>query len=577
MNRTIEPTLPWVALALAAVPVAAAQSAESEIIDLGPLVIRIDEGPAESIETLDPYRWNGERSGMGSPDSQDLSTGGLADLFEAFLESKRDQDELRFLSTDDTLEVEVRGAPDRIARAKRLASFLHPIITESRRFEVVCLPGQSEGSGGVISKAEAQEQIRLFEQSGREVQRWVLNAGPGSTGMLSDTEQVAFLADYDVEIAGGAWMHDPVVCKPTLGISMAARCSRAGNGYALRLFVERSDALGGVTSRAVKLGGLVGREGGPVAEFASDATLENLDILTRGFAVDAYLGSDEALDLRLGWSLEDSTQSERYLVLPVSAGGNPWHRLDLGDMELVLFESAGLTLGSFSLYSESSPLDPSVEYATPLWLDFQGGESSYLYEELDRFAVRGRGNSLGPWIWIPRKKGDAALDQDFENLLSHLSSRPQAMRTTTFEIGRGLETGSLQAGVFGSLPLRPGAPSAVWATRGTMLVTDNDVEVATVSSVMEPNVYPRLEGAYLSWEVSDGEVGVHCDLKVESALRSGAVRSLTLQSLGGSVIDFLPIGILREERSAYGNGSTLVMELGQSGGAGGMGGRVTIR
>ena len=572
MKHTTAMSLLPVAATLLAAPCPALQAQESESFEFGALSILIDSGPSNMFELLDPYGWLGERLGFGVDTAERLSASSLAEMFEAALQARRDGEELRYLRGEEELLLEFSAAPARIAEAKRIYEFLERIVTDVRRFEVVCMPSDGPSGGGVIPTGDALKAIQAATNSGAEVRRWVLSMGPGSTGHLSDLEQISFVADYDVEIASSAWIHDPEVCEPQLGLSLAARSAAVSGGYNLRLLFERSEAIGGVIGSELTFGGLVGREGGPVEELLSRAVLENLEVATRGVAVDVFLGADQALDLRLDWDLAGTQVSERYIVRALEGTSGAVHRLALGGRELVLVETPGAVPGRFEFHVDGSPLDPSLHHPSPRWAGFTGEESGGLYEDLVGFAARQDVNTVGPWTWIVHETGGGPDEAAYERTLRALDARPAAPRTVRFQVGRGG-----QAFVSGSMPARVGAPAAAWVARGTLMIADNDVEVASSSSVIDTKVRPRLEGAFLTCELSERSAGLAGDVELEAAVRSGDRRRLVLESLGGSAIDLMPMQSLRDVRSVSGSDTELLVDLGQASGAGGLGGRLEVR
>jgi hypothetical protein len=119
--------------------------------------------------------------------------------------------------------------------------------------------------------------------------------------------------------------------------------------------------------------------------------------------------------------------------------------------------------------------------------------------------------------------------------------------------------------------VRSHAPAACWVARGTLLVTDNDVEVATSSSVIDPVVEPRLEGMLAIFSAEQRAAGLGAAIEFEAALRSGPPRSIELGSLGASRLDLLPMRVSRDARVIPALGATLRALLGQAEGSNGLG------
>ena len=113
------------------------------------------------------------------------------------------------------------------AIAKRTIGSLHALAAESVKVDVLRIGTERlpEGSGAILSP---EETVLLFERAAG-IPQLSQDMALGRRAILGQERTTSFIADYDVEVAQGAMVPDPVVSILRTGLSLGLRVDRAAD------------------------------------------------------------------------------------------------------------------------------------------------------------------------------------------------------------------------------------------------------------------------------------------------------------------------------------------------------------
>ncbi|MCZ6597025.1 MAG: hypothetical protein O7B99_05250, partial [Planctomycetota bacterium] len=225
---------------------AAVEQAESILVryDLSAVVPSVDaEGYQESLlrSAGNQHTYHFDRA-----DLQDMYTSDgmdvVVDLIQNVLGAEFEYEGRRIdMSGENELLV---LAPQEIQqKVRRILAALEGALSGAVqiRIDVVTMP--AEGAGGLPEESvvDAARVDGLLEAMGRASSRetYELRLSPGRTSMLDLMREIPVLVDYDVEIAQGAAIHDPIVGYAEEGTRLLVRGSPAKGGVGLTVVYTR--------------------------------------------------------------------------------------------------------------------------------------------------------------------------------------------------------------------------------------------------------------------------------------------------------------------------------------------------
>ena len=526
------------------------QQTATATVELGAFAVTQDEGP-EGLALLDPFAWlDNSRAGV---EGEDLNPRDVLDLLDRFFgRGQRGLQARTVAEGSGAYSVKLEGTNEQIAQAREILGFLEEQLHAPRRFEVLAFRSAGvspavDSSGSVLSPEETEARIAAIAMSGTDVRRYTLSVRPGQTGTIHLREERSFVADYDVEIAAGAFAYDPRICMPRIGDLLVARAKGEGDGSRLSLVLRRGVAAGPVTSREMVIGGLAGREQGPVGPMNSKVVLEGLEIVTHSFGFETVLRNGESVELSIESALGDGAGSS-YLVRALDVGPGPVRRLAVGDRELVLVEEEFASPDTFTFEQDGRAFaDPEWSGALYAALPSSRGPAKEVMET-DRDASR-----IGPFAFVVCGPTGPSADKLVDEIQRILPS-PARHRVVNAEIrSDGVEFARFR------FPCLAGSKGFAATSRGAMRVYDLDVEVAANASVVDPSVEPILEGALCIWDTRG-----RGSVELEAAVGKGPETTLTLEGIGHGMIDRTPRTRIADTRSLAGGEA----ELGVQGGPG---------
>ncbi len=546
--------------ALLAAPVFQEPARESAIFDLGALSGQVNH-VKKGLTVMDPFRWASSQEVEFSSD--DLHPGRFVDLFEQVL----DGGSMHSVSgSGDSLLLSITASAANLETARQLYRFLESSLSSSRQFEVLSFDSSqvspaNNSPGFVLSPEDAGRRIEEVRSSGADVERWALTIRPSRSALVSNESTIPFLADYDVEIAQGAYIFDPVTCFPRLGQLLCARATPAGDAARLSLFFRKTEALGAPHARSVTFGGLTVSEVAQASSLDSAMPLEQLEVQSHGFGIQVALRSGEAVELSIERSAAGADRAS-YLIRCLDAGPGAVHRGTFGDLELVLIDPGASHQGSIRLVQENRlfPLDPSGN--TPeATVRLPREEQGPVIDRLRRAGSSGGSGQLGPYVTFLMNANDSSTE-GVDAYFDELESSDLAHRFVTATVAEGGEPVARF-----QMPCLAGSRGFAFSARGSLRIVDAEVEVAQNVSVIEPEVAQVMEGAAVVWHARNGG-----QVSMEASVRSGESSVLALGEIGKGILDRLPLRFLHDRRGLVDGAA----ELGSQGSSG-LGALVQLR
>ncbi|MEW6073536.1 MAG: hypothetical protein AB1726_13210 [Planctomycetota bacterium] len=494
------PILPQTSAAPAEEP-----AAESvlEVYDLRPLMPRFDAGPSwsRSLVLAPGNRWRDRESSLAY--LPQVEEGGADVIVDLLTESLGD--ELRFEGRQISLEAEGRllvVAPPAVQErvAATLAAFA-AVLASSVQLTVDIL--DLEGSLGdawpaaSFLPAEAVERaIATALGRGGAHRRFQVGLSAGRTAGLDQMRRFPIVFDYDVEIAQGSFVPDPVVLEIEEGVRILLRGAPQAGGLALSVVFQSGASLG-VKEHPVKLGGAVSREDrGGLTSVLGPQSFQAVDLLARAAAFDTFLPDGQALVFAAQDDL-GGKQAAQIVYLRRSGGevaAQRVQKLPGSTQTLLLVNSESVVPPAMTVYLDRTEREEPFDFHPDLQAVLSVEPSLFLFDWISNRFVAWR--RLGPWAVMIT---DPAWDRDaapaLEALLASWKPRREVLG---LEVTLSVQGGHPRVPVRWRLPVRPGsACGLLLAVSGSTLV-DFDVEVAQFACVADPQVAPTFDGLCLA-------------------------------------------------------------------------------
>ncbi|HEX6883657.1 MAG TPA: hypothetical protein VF530_09770 [Planctomycetota bacterium] len=499
----------WLALALLVpsqnpvAPAAAQQGEESVLVthDLRALLPRWDAGAGWSQSLLVAPIASPSKELASVEDS--LQYGELAAFEVQDLLGQILGDDLRREGRDlmvDGHTLTVLAPPAQQEQVRAVLEALGSVMgaTASVRVDVLTL---GEGGGeavpaGVISEEEAARLVTTLVGRGAKHESATLELSTGRTAAFDAQRTIPFLFDYDVEIAQGILVFEPVMARTREGLCLVLRGAGVPGGLRLSSVCVRSERLGEIGELELRLSGLVNQgEGEGAQPLEGPSTVQSPDLRVSAFAFDTFLPDGKALALTLETNL--GAVRARELVLLRRAGGAlgsyvarpvPRTSRTLIALDAGLFRPA--RLASWIEWDDDAERGLRPVLSTTL----DGELSGFLLQWLKaRFSVWRR---FGPWILIVT---DPAWDRDAAAQLERLvkaQRAPAGPRTLALD----LRVGS-SVPVRARLPVLDGSSVGLVQARGRTAVLGYRVEVAQGAAAPDPSVDSVFEGLAVTLEL----------------------------------------------------------------------------
>lgn len=542
-----------------------------QVHDLGPLRAEFDASSswrtALVVEPADPYGQIGAPPLAGLHERAGVEA--IVDLVSQMLGDELRYEGRRFsLEGGDRLVVLAPPAIHASIRAA-LAALETAVAAASIELtvDVVTLTG-AEGdwpTNNVVDPGVAERMIASLVGRGAAHASYALQLGAGRTTSLDLGNGEPFVYDYDVEIAHGAHVFDPVVLDAAEGTRILLRGTPTRAGVALSVVLRCAERVKDVFERPVRLRGLVRSDEGGVSYVEGPQVIQSVETLVRSEAFDTFVPQGKSIVIACQTELAGSKSHQLVFVRRTGGTLQPLYSIQLGDSarRLVLLNSELLSPPRTSIELERTLYHPLMVAR----LDTQ--PSLFLFDWMkNRFSIWRR---LGPWALAVT---DPAWDDGAAATLDEmLGGWEPEVELLSLELALRDAHGSTPLRV--SLPVRSGTSCGSLVGITSTALVDYDVEVAQNSAVADPVMRPTFSGLALSMEPASRQGGeVSLDLRGQAQLALGPLESLDLAGNLATFVDrprydrmeiegrvTFALGAGRPARAVVGNESSLRLEL----------------
>ena len=369
--------------------------------------------------------------------------------------------------------------------------------------------GAAVPAGSVIDAAEAESWLGGAAQ-GAERESYRVSLRSDRATVLDMTRNVAALVDYDVEIAQGSAIADPITGSAVLGTRLALRGAAGNDGLFLALSWRRGDETPGASSRELNSKLMIASADEQVTYVGASPTVENLQVAGRAAGLNTYLPDGKALVLHTDVGLSRYAVEE-VIVLRVAGGGLAGQRtlaFDDRGVELVVADlgslspprcvaTGALLWPGYVPEHLSSRLWRRTLLATQLWRGEEDFHVDVLLEGV-RYLTEDR---MGRWL-VTRPDGSggppeaiAAEQRLLRSTFAALQPDP-GLVDLSFRLTRAGGEGPA-ADIGARFPVRLGESCTVVLGIEELEVRDYDVEVAQYAATADPIVFHAFDGLAL--------------------------------------------------------------------------------
>jgi hypothetical protein len=461
-------------------------------------------------------------------------------------------------------------APDDVQqRVSRALQELEQTLGASVELQIDVLSLQGDGPAPFGGKCVVDEgQLASLPASGRPSEQYRVRLQAGRTAAIDRTRVLPLVVDYDVEIAQGAVIHDPVIGAAEAGTRMLLRgAPMSGGGVALSVFFTHGDPT---TEEPMTIEA-------PLRSFVStdpdqtdrmiDAPRveERYEIAFQSASFDTLLPAGKALVLSAGMKIVagggDPGARTRTLVVIRRIGGEMprMHRFSPqgSRRELVFVNAESLQVPVMFVEGLIHDVDDDYGADIPqIVATVRSEPSEFLVDWVDsRFSTW---RLVGPWlvcVYDASWDGDAIVRLD--TLVNGWQDRARLLDVALDANARGEQVASWR------LPVRAGTRMSALVGISTSTLYDYDVEVAGGAAAADPRLRPQFAGLALIARTADlVGGGAALDLSLGLQHRRAAPKLTTLGGPLMTKIERTPFDVLRlDERVTFAPGLSAAAQM----------------
>ena len=420
----------------------------------------------------------------------------------------------------------------------RLLGFLREVNTAAAELtlDFVALPGTVD----VQSLIDVGKVPALLELASSH-SRHVLHVPTGKSATVSAGKRRHLVLDYDIEIAQGSLILDPIMGDFFEGLEATVRAAPCAGGLLVGLMARRGARVGDTPNKKLDMGAMLGNETG--MHFQNlPVSVQSPATANRSCGLSAVLPTGKALVVTTRGGESGGTE----LMILHQTGGSlsAWSEYDLGDGVSLVFADPAcvmaprLLVSGTGLLSGGSPATPVLHGAPRLIMEFESLGAGLMTDILAGQGRMGRVKEVGPWLvtWpeAARRGGaDAAgWSDDQHDIFESLQAS-----VIQYEVELRLQTPAGGAGPVVRLPIRDGTSASIVLGLERLMVRDYDVEVAQFAAGSDPTVDVAFEGLAL-WLQASGSPSGQLHLKVRGAVSyAGDGEAAPVQTLFVSYLD----------------------------------------
>jgi hypothetical protein len=455
----------------------------------------------------------------------------------------------------------------RAAAADIEIDVLYASVSES---EAALLP-----EGGLVASADLAGIAAKLSQkplASRELVRTLLRVPAASESWLSLMRDIDLLVDYDVEIAQGAHVSDPILDDAVAGLRLVLRAGEASGGTWLACLARGVEPTAVGLTRPVSLPGKIaaGSDKDPVGRYFVDTTetreLSQLSAYCTGWALDTYVPTGKALVLRSAAHLQ-GVSGQSVLIFSPRARAARAERCELSGSDHVLvlrnlapWAPPHISIGGSmpSTRTTGSGFVLQRGQSVDLAISLHAGDVPQHLFQLEFEGLLGQGISGG--YTLLRQRKDAAMPA--------WEPPPQAQLVQCeLTLRRGVEREPVARA---TCIVRAGGTGLATLGAESLEVRDYDVEVATGASVSDPNTCHAFQGLIAKLQPRIGAGGelvltIDARARVQRASNPPAL----LAPISPTTLDLADADLLAaEQRFQAEAGGTIEARLGTDLGAG---------
>jgi hypothetical protein len=404
----------------------------------------------------------------------------------------------RRIDLDEHGRLFIRGPETLQRRVTELIRFLEQSVGARYELEVAAVELGEAWPEGVLVDANSLD--RLFADADLAGTSWRMPIQNDRTAALDMSRTRELCIDYDVEIAQGSTVADPIIATLSSGTRMILQASPAADGINLAFTLKRGD-LANVVDRRLEITGRIATEGGRPSMTTNAGVVQNYELVSRSMATTAVLPNGKGMVLATG---VEGRANEVFVIRAVGEamptrmsfplGGNLGNLtlLDVGATEPPRISSRGMLFG-MAVLPELMPFSRDRDLLGADPITGQGGLThDMILEGIDHNNINGLESYLAVYP-VGNLDGEerslSAAEQrrmieTFDTLVRP-SDQFDVEVTVTHGDATKVRSRSLVTNG-GSLTLGVGEES--------LGIYDYDVEVAQFAAISDPHVRPIFDG-----------------------------------------------------------------------------------
>ena len=421
-------------------------------------------------------------------------------------------------------------------KVKATLAELERVLSSNVRLQVdvVSLPGEGPAPFGGATVIDVGQLTGLPSGQGTSHESYTVRLFAGRTSVVHNIKSTPVLTDYDIEIAQGASIHDPVLGVVETGTRMLLRGAPVSGGLALSMFYMHGDALqeDPIVVDA-QLRSFVSQENGKSHIVEAPGTQERMEVAFRSAALNTVLPDGKALVLNSHMDIAGTASRQAVIIRRLDGEMPRFSRFKAAgtSRELVFINAETMHVPEFSTWGSFNSFQENDEGAVPRFYGKLNDDPSLFLMDWvgKRFSTW---RSIGPWLLCVY---DPSWDEDAADKAAALVESWSG-GTDLVQLSLGVRSqghgGSKPASW--TVPVRTGAQSVALIGITSTSLVDYDVEVAQYVAAADPSHHPTFNGFSFSADPSRTSTGgVTIDLDAIAQLQNGPRKII---STGGPYI-----------------------------------------
>jgi hypothetical protein len=411
--------------------------------------------------------------------------------------------------TEDGMLV-VLGPEALHGRVERLYAFYEATLNSQAvlQLEVLSLRATEGGPNTALLDVAGADALAQQARQAGGYRAFSVPVRADRTVMIDASRSVSLLLDYDIELAQGAAIGDPIVYEVSAGSRLHLQAAPVADGLALALTWKHGELVSD-NRREIGLSASINTESGKSQVFEVASRMQGYKLANRSAGFGCMLPRGKVLALRASTDQARGATNEVVLIRQVSGGLTARAEFALSPSSKLVLADTGSAVppavraGGSLLYPNTVPpgLPPTGMYTAALLtsnlresdhglvLDLmQRGEREHVgLSEIGRWAV------LLPIDLTAGEDGEAIAREQAEALATL-----GALAADMTQFGLELTVLDGRARVASAtLPLRNGTGAVVTLGMESAFVRDLDVEVAQFAAIPDPHVGVSFDGLAL--------------------------------------------------------------------------------